>query len=100
MIKIEIKTEQVKVKSGVSAKTQKPFKVTEQIGWAFLTSQDGSVKPYPTEIRIQLEEGQFPYKPGFYSIAPQSVVVGQFEKLTFGALILVPVPAAALKSAA
>lgn len=102
MIKIEVKTEHVNEKSGITATTQKPYKIREQTVWAYLVSKDGSEKPYPTETRVLLEDGQFPYKPGFYTISPQSIFVGQFEKLSIGRLVLMPleVSRAAVRSAA
>lgn len=70
---VEVNSEEVRTKSGTSAKTGRPYSIREQEGWLFLPDQ-----PYPQKVKLNLEDGEQPYKPGRYGIAPRSFYVGKF----------------------
>ena len=92
MIRIEIKTEHINERNGTSDRTGKAYKMREQIGWAFLVAEDGSLDPYPSKVKIPLDEGQFAFKPGFYTISPTSLYVGKYDDLQLGRLKLTSMP--------
>lgn len=99
MIRIEIKTEHVNERSGISPRTLRPYTMREQIGWAYLIAEDGSNDPYPTKVKIPLDEAQFAFKPGFYTISPTSFYVGKYDVLELGRLKLIPAPLQSAKAA-
>jgi hypothetical protein len=98
MVKIEIKSIAVNVKSGVSAKSGKPYSISEQEGWAYLSSKSGP-NPYPSRILINLEDGHPPYPVGSYTVAPWSLYVGDFSGLRLGRLELLPLQQANVRAA-
>lgn len=99
MIKVEVKSTEVVTKSGVSARTNKPYSIREQVGvYAFLSDRDGKPNPYPTRITISLRDEQQPYDPGLYTVAPESFYVDRFNALSLG-LVLRPLAQAAAKAA-
>jgi hypothetical protein len=89
MIRIEIKSTDTNTKEGVSAKSQKPYKIVEQAAYAHLFDESGQPKPYPTEITVTLDDGAKPYAAGMYTLLPQSVQSGAYGRLEFGRLKLV-----------
>ncbi len=86
MIKIEIKPSQAvaDTRSGVSKTTGQPYTISEQYAYVFL-GQD-----YPQLFKLNLEAGQAPYPAGFYTLAPSSIYVGDFQKLRIGKIVLLP----------
>lgn len=102
MIKIEIKTgvattRNVNVSKGRNAGTV--MQMTEQEAWAFTVDQQGTPHPYPSRIVLDIEQGAQPYPPGFYTIAPASVYVGDFSKLKLGRVKLTPIQTSARAAA-
>ena len=91
MIRIEIKTGTATKRQGTSAKTGKPWEIVEQQAWAFLVDASGNSAPYPSEIVIQLENGQPPFPAGNYTLADSVYYVGDFKRLMLGRVKLVPV---------
>lgn len=87
MIKIEVKSSDITTKSGVAAKTGKPYTIREQEAWAFLYSAGGP-QPYPSRIVLNLEDDQTAYAAGAYTIDPSSIYVGDFGSLRLGRLRL------------
>ena len=85
MIKIEIDNTDVDIFSGNSKRDGKPFSIRKQRAWAHLSGDK-----YPSGIEIVLEEGQAPYQPGAYMLAPESVFVGRFGRLEIGRIKLNP----------
>lgn len=95
-IKIEISSTEVLIKSGVAAKSGKPYTIREQEAYAHTVSQDGSPQRYPSRIKVMLKDNQPPYPAGMYTVAPESFFVDRFDSLDLG-LILKPLPAAAVQ---
>ncbi len=87
-IKIEIYKEDVSLdhKSGVSAKSGKPYNIYEQTGYLH---QEGS--RFPLQFKLSLEQGMPPYNAGVYEIAGESLYINQFGSLSLGRLTLIPV---------
>lgn len=93
MIKIEIKSPEVRTKSGVAAKTGKPYTIREQEGWAFTHGRDRKPNPYPVKLSLSLRDEQAPYQPGVYTLDPASLYTNRFDQLEISP-VLVPVAAA------
>lgn len=89
MINVEIKSDQVQTKAGVSAKTGKPYSIREQEGYAQIFGRNGEPAPYPVRITLALEDGAQAYAPGQYTIDPRCVYVDRFGGLTMGRVKLV-----------
>ena len=98
MIKIEIQSSEVKVKSGTSARTGKPYNIREQQGFAFTHARDGKLNSYPVRMSITLGVEQAPYAPGVYQLAPESIYTNRFDQLEISP-VLKPL-ASAVKAAA
>lgn len=78
MMKIEVKNSDVRVKSGVSAKTGKSYSMREQDAYLHTYGRDGKPNAYPERIVLTLEDNQDPYAPGTYSLCPTSIYVGSY----------------------
>lgn len=101
MIKIEIASNAVETKSGISAKTSKAYSIRQQEGWATIyNGQTGTVNPHPQKIVFTLEDNQAPYPVGQYLLDPSSLYIGKFDALSVGRVKLIARPAAAKVSAA
>lgn len=98
MIKIEIQSAEVKTKSGVSARTGKPYTIREQEGYAHTFDRHGKPNAYPVRLSISLNDDQPPYAPGNYSLAPESLYTNRFNQLEISP-VLKPIVAAQPKAA-
>lgn len=90
MIKIEIDNPEVRTKSGVSARTGKPYTIREQKGYAYLCDREGKPNKHPSTLVITLGDDQPPYAPGFYTLSPSSFYTDRFDNLALSP-VLVPV---------
>lgn len=90
MIKIEIESAEVKSKSGVSARTGKPYSMREQKGYAYTTDQTGKPNKYPSTLTLTLRDEQPPYQPGLYTLAPASLYTNKFDQLEISP-VLIPI---------
>lgn len=88
MIKIEVKSAEVRTKSGTSARTGKPYSIPEQEAYAFTADRDGKPNPYPVKVALTLQDNQPPYSPGFYTLAPQSLYVNRFGQLEISPVLV------------
>jgi len=84
MIKIEIESNEVRTKSGVSQKTGKPYEIRSQQGYAFIPGDK-----YPSSIPVRLASNQSPYEAGSYQLSPESLYIGRYG-LELGKLKLIP----------
>lgn len=76
MIRIEIESQTVATRSGVSQKTQKPYTIREQSALLF---RDG--EKYPERIKLTLDDGLTPYSVGVYSLHDSSFSVNRYDSL-------------------
>lgn len=74
MFKVEIKSEEVKTRSG--SKDGRHWEIKEQSGWVHIPG-----KPYPQEVSLRLESNAPAYPVGDYRIAPSSFYVGRYGDL-------------------
>jgi len=93
MIKIEVKSTEVRTINGTSKKTGKPYTIRDQEAYAHTLDKDGKPRAYPERISLQLEGDQPPFDPGTYHLSPSSVYVGDFGRLMLGRPVLVKAPA-------
>ena len=82
-IPVEIRSAEVMQKT-VRSKEGKEFLIRDQVGWADLG------KAYPQEIRIPLESGSDPYRPGKYVVHGSCLYVDRYKNLSLGRLKLIP----------
>jgi len=100
VIRIEIKSAKVNVKSGTAKASGKPYTIKTQEGYAHTVDREGKPRPYPQQIEIALEKEQEPFAPGVYTIGPATLYVGDYNRLMLGRLVLIGVaPVAASKAA-
>lgn len=74
-MKIEIKSNDVNVKSGTAKRTGRPYTIREQVGYLHVQGE-----AYPQRCVLNLEEGQEPYAPGVYETSGE-LCVGDFSRL-------------------
>lgn len=76
MIKIEVKNTETRSKAGTGKRSGKAYSFKEQDAWAHLPGD-----PYPTRISLTLNDNDAPHAPGMYTLAPDSLYVGDFGSL-------------------
>lgn len=82
MIRVQVESAVVEVKSGTSARTGNPYSIREQDVWAYLSGRDGKALPHPQRVRITLDDSQTePYPVGEYVLDPASIYVGDYSQL-------------------
>jgi hypothetical protein len=81
MLKVNITSNHVHLKSGVSSKTGKPYEIREQEVWVHLFDRDGKPNPYPSSVLVTLERDQPAYNPGEYTIHPSSFYANGYKQL-------------------
>lgn len=94
MLKIEVQTSMVDSKTGVSAKTGRPYNIREQEAWMYGYDKEGKPHPHPQRIRLTLDDDQQPYQPGNYILDPASIYVDRFNQVAIRAKLRVPATAA------
>lgn len=99
MIRVQIETTVVDTKSGIAAKTGKPYSIREQEGWAYLMGRDGKPLPHPQRVRFSLEDDQPPYDLGEYTLDPSSLYCDKFNQLSLRARLRRMAPQAVSKAA-
>ncbi len=97
MIRIEIVSTNVDEKSG--NKNGKDWKIREQSAWAHLLDEFGNPEKYPVACSITLEKNAPAYAPGFYTLDPRSLYVGNFRQLEIGRVRLIPESVASREAA-
>jgi hypothetical protein len=81
MLKIEVTSETAVIKSPKG-------EFTKQIGYAFLPASK-----YPRKISFMPPKRGELYPPGYYTIAPESFDVGQYDRLEVSRMVLTPISA-------
>lgn len=78
IIEIFPENETLDIREGISAKTNKPYKMVTQIGYAHVGGK------FPKEFKIKMQDGQPPYKAGKYVLGVNSLVVSPYGDLDVG----------------
>lgn len=79
MLKVSVETEVFDSKSGIAAKTGKPYNIREQEAWMYCCGRDGQVQKHPQKIKLTLDDDQkLPYPIGQYILDPASIYVDRF----------------------
>lgn len=96
MIKIEVKSANVTPRN-VLAKTGRnagqTIQLLEQEAYAHTVDAQGNARPYPERILLNIEQGEQPYPPGYYTLSPASLYINRFQKLEMGRSRLLPIKA-------
>jgi len=92
MLIIEVESTELKIKSGTSARTGKPYQIREQIAYVHIPPNK-----YPQPIKITLEDDAMAYQPGKYMLDDRSFFVGRFDDLQMRPRL---VPASTARSSA
>lgn len=72
------------LEQGVTNRTTKEGRQLRfQTAWAHTFTRDGQAHRYPERIELFLPDGEPPYSPGKYTIAPTSFYVGRYGRLEF-----------------
>lgn len=87
MLVIEIESTELKVKTGTSARTGKPYQIREQTAYVHIPPAK-----YPQPIKVTLEDDAQPYPPGQYQLDDSSFFVGRYDDLQMRPR-LIPAPA-------
>lgn len=85
MLKIEITSTAVELKTGTSNKG-KPYSIRSQVAY-----RHNEGKPYPDPMKINLKDEQPPYLKGFYTLSDDSFYVDGYQNLSISP-VLVPFP--------
>jgi hypothetical protein len=88
MIRIEIVSSTFDERSG--SKNGKNWVIREQAGYAHLLDDQGKPMKYPVACSIPLDRDAGAYQPGFYTLDPRSIYVGDFRRLELGRVKLLP----------
>ncbi|MDR2092848.1 MAG: G5P family DNA-binding protein [Azoarcus sp.] len=98
MLKLEVRTAEVSLKQGTSAKTGKPYSIKEQVAWCFFVDAHGNPEPYPSRVMLTIEDDEQPYQPGIYELSLKSFSLGKFGSI-FCRPKLTPIASVAKKAA-
>lgn len=99
MLKVQVETNTFETKSGVAAKTGKPYSIREQEAWMFCFGRDGKQQPHPQKIKLTLDDDQMAYAVGSYILDPASVYVDRFGQPAIRARLRAAPASAAVPSA-
>lgn len=92
MVKVEVDATPVK---GRTVQTKRgPQEFFEQTVYVHLLEEDGKPAKYPVKAVVPLKSGAAPYAPGEYTIDERSFIVGDFQQIGLGRVVLVPITAA------
>lgn len=79
MWKVEVEKAVIAVKSGTSARTQKPYQIREQEAWLYAFDENGQPYKHAQKISIMVPDAQAnPYPVGLYFVHPGSVYVDKW----------------------
>lgn len=85
IIEIFKENEVLDIKEGISQKTQKPYKMISQVGYAHTGDK------FPVQMKIKMQDGQPFYPAGKYELSPRSLTVSPYGDLEVGReMFLIP----------
>ncbi|MCG2577586.1 G5P family DNA-binding protein [Dechloromonas sp. XY25] len=94
MLKVSVETEVIDLKTGISAKTGKPYNIREQEAWMYGYGRDGQPQKHPQKIKLTLDDEQEKgYPVGQYILDPASIYVDRFGQVAIRARLRVPAAA-------
>lgn len=98
---VEIKSDAVETRNGMSARTNRPYSIRSQTGYIICYDAQGNKQPYPERISLNLEDNQQAYPVGHYLLdTDKCIYVGDFGRLMLGRPKLTPVKSGNLQAAA
>ena len=81
MIRVSVKSTEVRNQSGNAKVTGKPYNLDFQTVWIHTSDRKGNPNPYPEKVEIMLERDQngaaLFYPLGEYTLSPSSIYVGR-----------------------
>ena len=81
MIRVSVKSTDVRNQSGNAKATGKPYSLDFQTVWMHTVDRKGNPNPYPEKVEIMLEKNESGaalfYPAGEYVLAPQSVYLSR-----------------------
>lgn len=98
MTKIFITSPEIREMKGIGKTSLKAYHLRFQNAHAFTVNAEGVVAEFPDKFEIMLEDGQFPYQRGYYTLAPNAIQVSRDGKLEVRPR-LVPAPVVAAVAA-
>ena len=97
MIKVQITSTAVRRMTGNAKGTGKPYDMSFQDAWMFLTDRDGKADPYPTKVEVMLPKDKdgaaLFYPEGNYQLHPSSIYVDQQGRLALSPRLVALAPA-------
>jgi len=81
MTKIFVTSPEIREMKGIGKTSGKPYHMRIQTAHAFTVSPDGVMSEFPDKFEIALDEGQFPYQRGAYTLAPSAIQVDRNGRL-------------------
>lgn len=85
LIEVFKENESLDIREGISPKTQKPWKMITQIGYAHTGDK------FPIQMKIKMQDGQPIYQAGMYELGKTSLSVNPYGDLEIGReMILIP----------
>ncbi|MFS2163291.1 single-stranded DNA-binding protein [Variovorax sp. Varisp62] len=86
MIKVSVTSTSVRRMQGNAKATGKPYDMSFQDVWMFLSDREGNPDPHPTKVEISLPKDKdgaaLFYAPGDYLLHPSSIYVDSKGKLS------------------
>jgi len=81
MTKIFITSPEIREMKGVGKTSGKPYHMRIQTAHAFTVDAHGVQAEFPDKFEIALEDGQFPYPRGHYTLSPSAIQVSRDGRL-------------------
>lgn len=89
MWKAEVESDAIEVKQGVSARTNKPYKMREQCCWVYLYDEKARPNKHPQKVKVTLSDDRLePYPVGTYYVHPGSVYLDKWGQLSIRAELM------------
>lgn len=86
MIKVQVTSSAVRRMTGNAKATGKPYDMSFQDAWFFLSDRDGAPDPHPTKVEVNLPKDKdgaaLFYAPGEYLLHPSSIYVDSKGRLS------------------
>ena len=98
MIKVSVKSTEVRNQSGIAKASGKPYALNFQTVWIHTYERGGQPMPYPEKVEIILDKDKdgaaLYYAPGEYTLHPSSIYVDRNGGLSVAPKLVAVTPAA------